>query len=71
MDQLNKKKLRYYANFLSLLAKDMTKFYYLRLNKPFKVNNKMKGKGYDPVTTADKAYERFIRSRIQKLKFLI
>jgi len=66
MDQLNKKKLRYYANFLSLLAKDMTKFYYSRLNKPFKVNNKMKGKGYDPVTTADKAYERFIRSRIQK-----
>jgi myo-inositol-1(or 4)-monophosphatase len=66
MDQLNKKKLRYYANFLSLLAKDMTKFYYSRLNKAFKVNNKMKGKGYDPVTTADKAYERFIRSRIQK-----
>ena len=26
----------------------------------------MKGKGYDPVTTADKAFEKFIRSKISK-----
>ena len=38
MDQFGKKEFRYYANFLSRLAKDMTKFYYLKLNKPFKAN---------------------------------
>ena len=26
----------------------------------------MKGKGYDPVTTSDKAFEKFIRSKISK-----
>ena len=44
----------------------MTKFYYLKLNKPFKVSNKLKGKGYDPVTSADKAFEKFIRKEIKK-----
>ena len=66
MDRLSKKEFRYYANFLNQLAKDMTKFYNLKLNKPFKIKNKMKGKGYDPVTTADKSFEKFIRSKIQK-----
>ena len=66
MDQLSKKELRYYANFVNQLAKDMTKFYNFKLNKPFKVDNKLKGKGYDPVTSADKAFEKFIRSKIQK-----
>ena len=66
MDQLSKKEFRYYANFLNRLAKDMTKFYYLKLNKPFKVINKSKGKGYDPVTKADRAFEKFIRSKIKK-----
>ena len=66
MDQLSKKEFRYYANFLSSLAKDMTRFYYLKLNKPFKVINKSKGKGYDPVTKADRAFEKFIRSKIKK-----
>ena len=50
MDQLSKKEFKFYANFLSQLAKDMTRFYYLRLNKSFKVINKSKNKGYDPVT---------------------
>jgi myo-inositol-1(or 4)-monophosphatase len=36
------------------------------LNKPFKVSNKLKGKGYDPVTSADKAFEKFIRKEIKK-----
>ena len=45
-----------YANFLNKLAKDLNKFYNLKLNKPFKVENKLKWKGYDPVTTADKAF---------------
>ena len=66
MSELNSKNIRIYANFLSRLAKDMTRFYYLRLNKTFKVNNKLKGKGYDPVTTADRAFEKFIRSKIKK-----
>jgi len=66
MDQLSKKEFRYYANFLSRLAQEMTRFYRLKLNKPFKVDNKLKGKGYDPVTTFDKAFEKFIRSKIIK-----
>ena len=67
MDQLDTKNIRFFANFLSRLAKDMTRFYYLKLNKPFKAINKSKDKkGYDPVTKADRAFEKFIRSKIQK-----
>ena len=66
MDQLNSKKYSIYANFLNNLAKDLTKFYYSKLNKTFKVSNKLQGKGYDPVTTSDKAFEKFIRSKIKK-----
>ena len=36
------------------------------MNKPFKVSNKLKGRGYDPVTSADKAFEKFIRKEIKK-----
>jgi myo-inositol-1(or 4)-monophosphatase len=60
------KKYPIYASFLNRLAKDLTKFYYAKLDKPFKISNKMKGKGYDPVTTSDKAFEKFIRSKISK-----
>jgi len=55
-----------YSKFIENLAKKLTKFYYLKLNKPFKVSNKLKGKGYDPVTSADKAFEKFIRKEINK-----
>ena len=55
-----------FPNFLKRLAKDLTKFYNSKLNKPFKVDNKTKGTGYDPVTTADRAFEKFIRMRISK-----
>ena len=55
-----------YSEFIENLAKKLTRFYYLKLNKPFKVSNKLKGKGYDPVTTADKAFEKFIRKEINK-----
>ena len=55
-----------YSKFIENLAKKLTKFYYLKLNKPFKISNKLKGKGYDPVTTADKAFEKFIRKEINK-----
>ena len=66
MDQFNSKYYPIYANFLNKLAKDLTKFYYKKLDKPFKISNKLKGKGYDPVTTSDKAFEKFIRSKISK-----
>ncbi len=55
-----------YSKFIENLAKKLTKFYYQKLNKPFKVSNKLKGKGYDPVTSADKAFEKFIRKEIKK-----
>ena len=55
-----------YYNFLRTLAKELTSFYYKKLNKPFKVKNKLKGKGFDPVTSSDKALERFIRFKIKK-----
>ena len=57
---------RLYYNFLNALAKELTRFYYKKLNKPFKITNKLRGKGYDPVTTSDKAYEKFIRLKISK-----
>ena len=66
MDQFNSKNYPIFANFLYKLAKDLTKFYYKKLDKPFKISNKLKGKGYDPVTTSDKAFEKFIRSEISK-----
>jgi len=55
-----------YYNFLNSLAKELTKFYYNKLDKPFKITNKLRGKGYDPVTTSDKAYEKFIRLKISR-----
>ena len=66
MSEFNSKKYRIYAGFLNQLAKDLTTFYYSKLNKTFKVSNKLKGKGYDPVTTSDRAFEKFIRSKINK-----
>ena len=53
-----------YYKFLNSLAKDLTKFYYSKLDRKFQISNKLRGKGYDPVTTSDKAFEKFIRSRI-------
>ena len=55
---------RTFSNFIENLAKKLTKYYYSKLNKKFTTSNKLKGRGYDPVTTADKAFERFIRKEI-------
>ena len=55
-----------YSKFMENLAKKLTKFYYSKLDKPFKVSNKLKGKGYDPVTSADRAFEKFLRKEIKK-----
>jgi len=66
MNLLNKRDYKLYSNFLNTLAKDLNKFYYSKLNKTFVISNKLKGKGYDPVTTSDKAFEKFIRLKIKK-----
>ena len=66
MNLLSVKEYRLYSNFLNTLAKDLNKFYYSKLNKTFKISNKLMGKGYDPVTTSDKAFEKFIRLKIKK-----
>ena len=66
MNNFDSKKYLLYANFINKLAIDLTNFNYENLNKTFKVSNKLKGRGYDPVTTSDKAFERFIRSKIKK-----
>ncbi len=66
MDQFKSKNFPKYANFLNKLAKELTSYYYSKLSKDFKISNKLKGKGYDPVTTSDKAFEKFIRLKIKK-----
>ena len=55
-----------YSKFIENLATKLTKFYHSNLDKPFKVSNKLKGKGYDPVTSADRKFEKFIRKEINK-----
>ena len=66
MPQVKFKKYGIYYNFLNSLAKDLTNFYYKKLDKKFKISNKVKGSGYDPVTSSDRAFEKFIRSKISK-----
>ena len=66
MPQVKFKNYRIYYNFLNSLAKDLTNFYYKRLDKKIKITNKFKGSGYDPVTSSDRAFEKFIRSKISK-----
>ena len=63
---LKTEEYKVYSQFLENLAKQLTKFFYKKLDKPFKVSNKLKGKGYDPVTSADKAFEKFIIKQIKK-----
>tara|TARA_Y100000389_G_scaffold20499_1_gene17654 strand:- start:417 stop:1223 length:807 start_codon:yes stop_codon:yes gene_type:complete len=53
-----------YSKFIENLAKKLTRYYYSKLNKKFKISNKLQGRGYDPVTSADKAFEKFIRKEI-------
>ena len=66
MLKLKSSDYKVYSKFLNNLAIKLTKYYYSKLNRPFKAMNKKKGKGYDPVTNADKAFERFIRKEISK-----
>ena len=60
------KDYKVYSEFLDNLARKLTRYYFLNLDKPFKISNKKKGRGYDPVTSADKAFEKFIRQEISK-----
>jgi len=66
MPQIKKFNYETYFKFLNYLAKELTRFYNRKLSKSFQVTNKLKGRGYDPVTSSDKAFERFIRSKITK-----
>ena len=66
MQKLKSKEYKEYSKFIENLARKLTKFYYTKLNKPFKVFNKLGRKGYDPVTNADRAFEKFIRNEIKK-----
>ena len=66
MSNLNSSDFKKYSSFVDSLAKKLTKFYYSKLSRTFKVSNKLKGRGYDPVTTSDKAFEKFIRKEIKK-----
>ena len=66
MQKFKSSDYKVYSKFIENLAQKLTKFYYLKLDKPFKVSNKLRGKGYDPVTSADKAFEKFIRNEIIK-----
>ena len=63
---MDPKSYQSYSNFLKSLSFKLTRFYYKKLDKNFVVYNKLKGKGYDPVTTSDKAFEVFIRKEIKK-----
>ena len=66
MSKLNSSDFKRYSKFVDGLARKLTKFYYSKLNRTFKVSNKLRGKGFDPVTTSDKAFEKFIRKEIGK-----
>ena len=66
MPKLNSTDYKLFSKFLENLAKKLTSFYFSKLNRTFKVTNKLKGRGYDPVTTSDKAFEKFIRNEIKK-----
>ena len=66
MPQIKKFNYKTYFKFLNNLAKELTRFYNKKLSKSFQVTNKLKGRGYDPVTSSDKAFERLIRSKITK-----
>ena len=48
---MNSKTIDFITSFLKSLANKLTRYYYKKLDKNFKVSNKLKGKGYDPVTT--------------------
>ena len=66
MQKLNSTDYKLFSKFLENLAKKLTSFYLSKVNRTFKVTNKLKGRGYDPVTTSDKAFEKFIRNEIKK-----
>ena len=46
MPKLNSSDYKVFSNFLNKLAKKLTNYYYLKLNKPFKVTNKEKTKTF-------------------------
>ena len=51
MSILKSSDYKVYSGFIENLAKKLTRHFYSKLNKKFKTSNKLKGKGYDPVTS--------------------
>ena len=66
MFKLKSSDYKVYSKFLGNLANKLTKYYFTKLNKPFKISNKLKGKGYDPVTNVDILFEKFITKKLKK-----
>ena len=67
MNNISKKNKIKYNKFLSTLPKKINYFYFVKLNKKFKINNKSKKqKGFDPVTNVDRSLELYIRQEIAK-----
>ena len=48
---ISSKDYKIYSKFLENLARKLTQYYYSKLNKTFKISNKKKNQGYDPVTS--------------------
>ena len=65
MSLSNLKKYKIYVNFLSTLAKDLNKFYYLKLKKKFKISNKLKNNlSYSIVTSILMNIRRFLEPEL-------
>ena len=46
MPRLKSSDYKIYSKFIANLATKLTSYYYSKLNKPFKVSNKLRGNGY-------------------------
>jgi len=67
MNKINLKKRSYYFNFLNRFPKKLNQLYFNKLKGKFKISNKSrKNNDFDPVTSIDKSFEKFIRSEILK-----
>ncbi len=64
MNNIKSSDYKNFSTFIERLARKLNKFYFSKLSRKFITSNKSKGKGYDPVTSADKAFEKFIRQEI-------
>ena len=52
-----------FPKFLNQLAIDLTNYYFKKLNKPFKINNKLRGRGYDLLPHAIKHLKNLLEQK--------